>query len=190
MFKEMSKILKEGQVGNFVLEKFELTGKEFRCDIPKGKYIRLIDKEQGWNGCVMSDTPMEKETNREFVEKAHGDILIAGLGIGLILLPLLEKKDVKKITIIEKNKEVIELIEHQLPKNSKITIINRDIFKNQFKTEKFDCIYFDIWNYINSDVYKEMKSLKRKYKKNLNIENPNNYIKCWAEYEAKHNLRL
>ena len=34
----------------------------------------------------MSNTPMEKRTNSEFITKANGDVLIAGLGIGGSLL--------------------------------------------------------------------------------------------------------
>mgnify|MGYP000786328328 FL=1 len=42
----------------------------------------------------MSDTPMEKETNRDFVHNAHGNVLIGGLGIGLIILAIQNKEDV------------------------------------------------------------------------------------------------
>ena len=51
----------------------------------------------------------------------------------------------------------------------------------------------DIWPYVNSDVYhEEMLPLKNKYKKYLvkKSENPNRYIGCWAEMEARYNRRL
>ena len=54
---------------------------------------------------MMSDTPMEQGTNLEFIRKAHGDVLIGGLGIGLILYNLREKVDkgiVTSITVMEK----------------------------------------------------------------------------------------
>lgn len=191
MYYEMHELLNEGQVGSFKLEKFEITkeNRSFMCSIPNGKYIRLIDRFE----CVMSNTPMEKRTNTDFVRKAHGDIFIAGLGIGMIVLPIQDKNDVGSITILEKNPEVIELVGKQLNFNSKVKIIHGDVFEYEFpKGTKFDSIYFDIWNYVNTDVWEEMKLLKKKYRKYRQVSkvNPYAFMQCWAEYQAKNNLRL
>jgi len=191
MYKEMHEILNECHIGEFKLSKFEITreNRPFRCDIPVGKYIRLMDN----HNCIMSNTSMEKRTNSNIIDKANGDVFIAGLGIGLIVLPIQEKEEVKSITIIEKFPEVIKLVGKQLPLNDKVKIIQGDVFEYDFpKGTKFDTIYFDIWNYTNSDVYEEMKFLKKKYRKykRSSKENPNVYMSCWAEYEAKHNRRL
>ena len=49
--------------------------------VPPGRYARLFV-----NGTMfMSDTPMERNTNYAVVRNAHGNVLIAGLGIGLRL---------------------------------------------------------------------------------------------------------
>jgi spermidine synthase len=191
MFQDMHNILNEGEIGNFYLKKFEIKNetRPIRCTIPEGKYIRLM----GRGGCIMSNTSMEKRTNFEIVNKAHGDVFIAGLGIGLIILPIQEKVEVKSITILEKYSEVIELVGKQLPLNDKVKIIQGDVFEYQFpKGTKFDCIYFDIWDYVNSDVYKEMIELKKRYRKykRSKKDNPNVFIKCWAEYQAKYDKRL
>jgi hypothetical protein len=193
MYKEMSVLLEEGKIGNFELEKFQISkeNRPFRCDIPNGKYIRLVNKSNG--ECVMSDTPMEKRTNYRFLEEAHGDVLIGGLGIGMIIIPIQEKIEVKSITILEKNPEVIELVGKQLPLNNKVTVIEGDIFTYELaKGTKFDSIYFDIWSYINTDVWIEMKALKIKYRKHKQSSkiNPNSFIKCWAEIEAKKGYPL
>lgn len=195
MYKDMYELLEAGKVGNFRLNKFEITSENrpFRCTIPNGKYIQLLDDSDRWNGCIMSDTPMEKRTNRKFIIDAHGDVFIAGLGIGLIVLPLQEKEEVKSITILEKNPEIIELVGKQLPLNDKVTIVQGDVFEYEFpRGTKFDCLYFDIWNYVNSDVWEEMKMLKRRYLKyrRARKENPNSFTRCWAEYEAKNNKPL
>jgi len=191
MYKEMHEILNEGQIGEFILNKFEIKheNRPFRCDVPTGKYVRLMDKYD----CIMSNTSMEKRTNREIIDIANGDVFIAGLGIGLIVLPIQNKDNVKSITILEKYCEVIELVGKQLPLNEKVKIIHGDVFEYEFsKGTKFDTIYFDIWNYISSDVYEEMKLLKKKYRKykKMSRENPNVHMSCWAEYYAKHNKRL
>jgi len=197
MYKEMHNILKEKNIGNFKLEKYTIDAKNdlyaMLRGISSGTYIRLINKNDRLSGCIMSNTPMEKRTNYKILEKANGDVFIAGLGIGLIVLPIQEKNDVKSITILEKHQDIIELVGSQLPLNSKVKIIQGDVFDYEFpKGTKFDTIYFDIWNYVNEDVYEEMKQLKKKYRKykRLSNENSNVYMDCWAEYYAKTGSRL
>lgn len=189
----LNNILQEGSKGEFTLEKFKISDKDIRAllsGIPEGNYISLKHNHE----IVMSNTPMEFETNSYFIENAHGDILIAGLGIGLIVLPIQDRENVKSITIIEKNQEVIDLVASQLPLNNKIKIINADILKWEPKTsEKYDVIYIDIWNNVNATIYREeMKPLKTKFRKYLRSkkENPDSFIKCWAEYEAQSNMKL
>jgi spermidine synthase len=192
MYQAMHEILNEGRVGEFKLEKYTIEEKNLAAmfqGIPKGDYIKLCNNY----GVVMSNTPMEKRTNREFCRRANGDVFIAGLGIGLIILSIQDNEKVKSITVLEKYPEVIELVGKQLPLNDKVKIIQGDVFKYDFaKGIKFDTIYFDIWDYINSDVYEEMVELKKKYRKyrRSTTVNPNFYIGCWAEYQAKRNLRL
>lgn len=194
-YKEMQEILNEGEINKFKLEKYEIgkNKRPVRCNIPAGKYISLVDTKDPFNGCIMSNTPMEKRTNRDILGRAHGDVFIVGLGIGLIVLPIQEKEEVKSITILEKHPEIIELVGKQLPLNEKVRIIQGDAFGYQFPKEvRFDCIYFDIWNYVNSDIYKEMKELKKRFRKHLRSkkENPHVYMACWAEWWAKNNRPL
>lgn len=192
MYKDMTEILKDGNVGDFKLEHYEIKESDFyarvRIGIPVGRYIRLIHGSE----CVMSDTPMEKRTNREFVANAHGNVLIGGLGIGLILLAIQDKEDVKQITVVEKNKEVIELVGSQLPLNSKVNIVNDDVFEYK-PLLKYNTIYMDIWNYINEDVYNEqMKPLISRYRRYLisKSEDENRYIDCWCKRQAKNGERI
>lgn len=128
MYKKMASFLKEGKVGDFSLKKFEVTDNDFvakiRCGISNGTYIKLLHKGE----VVMSDTDMEKRTNGKFVLNAHGDILIGGLGIGMIILAIQDFPEVNSITVIEKYPEVIELVGKQLPLNEKVKIIQSDVF--------------------------------------------------------------
>lgn len=192
MYKNMPSILKDGQVGDFKLQHYDISDNNFyaivRCGIPPGRYIRLINRCD----CVMSDTPMEKETNRDFVRNAHGNVLIGGLGIGLIILAIQDKEDVKQITVVEKNREVIELVGKQLPLNSKVNIVNDDVFEYK-PLLKHNTIYMDIWNYINKDVYnKQMKPLISRYRRYLvpKTEDENRYIDCWCKRQAKNGERI
>lgn len=193
IFYNMADLLEEKEEGNWKLQKFTIGQGNFfamKNGITPGTYISLTHNGE----CVMSDTNMEKRTNMDFVCNAHGDILIGGLGIGMVILAIQDKPEVKSITVIEKNQEVINIVASQLDFNEKVKIICDDVFEwKPEKNVKYDVAYMDIWNWINEDVYeKEMKPLKRKYAKFLRnkAENPNRYNKCWAEYQARTGRRL
>lgn len=193
MYKNMSELLEEREINGWKLQKFEIESSNKRAmfnGIIPGTYIRLLHNEE----CVMSDTNMEKSTNSDFCINAHGDIIIGGLGIGMIIMAIQDEPEVKSITVIEKHQEVIDMVASQLDFNDKVHIICADVF--EWKPErgvKYDMVYMDIWNWVNEDVYKkEMQPLKRKYARFLRSrhENPNRFNKCWAEYQAKTGRRL
>ena len=191
MYLDMAEILKDWKVGDFELSHYEIGQNDWYAmlhGIPSGKFIKLTHR----GGVVMSNTDMEKRTNSPFVINAHGNVLIGGLGIGLILLATQDKEEVKQITVVEKNKEVIELVGVQLPLNSKVHIVHDDVFEYK-PLFKYNTIYMDIWNYINSDVYNnEMKPLISRYRRYLapKSEDENRYIDCWCKYQAKNNKRI
>lgn len=191
MYTDMYRVLKEGQCGDFRIEKFEITPNNLYAaihGISVGKYVRLLHK----NEVVMSDTAMEKRTNSKFVINAHGNVLIGGLGIGMILLAIQDKSNVERIIVVEKSEEVIALVKDQLPLNNKVEIVNEDVWE-YMPSCKFNTIYMDIWNYINTDVYKDsMKPLISKYRKYLvsKEEDEERFIDCWCRLEAKKGIAI
>lgn len=191
MYANMSDILQERKVGDYALEKFEIGENNLYAmlyGISCGKYIRLRHGIE----VVMSDTDMEKRTNARFVANAHGNVLIGGLGIGMILLAIQDKTDIEKITVVEKSAEVIELVKDQLPLNSKVEIVHADVWE-YVPPCKFNTIYMDILNFINTDVYKgSMKPLLSRYRKFLvsKEDDANRYIDCWCRNEAKNGVRI
>lgn len=196
IFPSMANILDRKESTSFLLEKYNLSKDEVEIMIFRdiingrreykglslGEYIRLIDKNK--KEIIMSDTPMEKRTNIEFYRNANGKVLIGGLGIGMILLAVQKKPQIDKIVVVEKHKEIIDIVASQLPLNHKVIIINDDIFN--FKTEElFDCIYFDIWNVINREYFKEHLYLIKKYYNNLNKKNLMSWIGSWRFSDFK-----
>jgi hypothetical protein len=150
-----------------------------------GKYAQLFVDGQ----LYMSDTDMEQRSNNEVVWKANGNVLIAGLGLGMILKPLIEKPEVTHITVIEKYQDVVDMIAPYW-KNEKITIICADIFEwKPEKDQKFDTIYFDIWADICTDNLKEIHTLHRRSAKWINRSNPKSWVDSWMkgslEYQKK-----
>lgn len=190
MYANMLEILQDNQVGIAKIEKYYVNQWGIFQGIAEGNYVCL--KING--SLVMSDTSMEKRTNAEFVRNATGDVLICGLGIGLIIMPLLTNENVKSITVIEKYQDVIDCVLPQLKPHdteNKLTVICADGF--EWTTQnKYDTIYLDIWAYINEDVYKEeMKPLKQKYRKFLSQDGKaNKRISVWAEKQARYGQRL
>jgi spermidine synthase len=170
--------------------------------VSPGDYCRLVI-----NGdLVMSDTRMEKETNRELTRRAHGDVLIAGLGIGMVLVPLVKNDDVKSITVVEQNQDVIDLVSphftvtapywvesKQAYKLHKLSILCGDILT--WNPEEalghrptYDVIYFDIWPDKCIDNLEEMTKLKRRYRKYL-VKGGAGWMACWSQDELRYHKR-
>lgn len=125
---------------------------------PAGTYKRL-----SCNGnCVMSNTPMELDTNRAFVRRAKGHVHINGLGLGVILLAVLMKPEVESVTVVEKSEDVIKLIAPSFARFDKLTIVHGDALTYRAPAKKrFGAVWHDIWTDICADNLEEMKSLHR-----------------------------
>ena len=142
-----------------------------------GQYVRLVVD----NVLMMSDTDMEKRTNRIFIEKAHGDVMIAGLGIGLILRNLEDKVksgEVTSITIYEKYQDVIDLVAPYY-KHLPLVIKCADILEYvPPKEETYDTIYFDIWPTISTDNLADIRKLHNRWKFH---KRPNGWMDSWMK---------
>jgi len=153
---------------------------------PGKEHLFLISKSEG---VMMSDYPDERITNQKFLENAHGDILIFGLGIGLIVFPLLNEDDVRSITIVELDSELPGLVGpviKTIDSMGKVTILNGDAFEYADKLDKkYDTIYFDIWARITDESYEEMEKLHELYRPLLKDEN--GYIDSWR-YDSKGDI--
>jgi hypothetical protein len=109
---------------------------------------------------MMSDTLTERLTNRYLLRKAHGEVLIGGLGMGMVLHGMAKKA--KRVTVIERSQDCIDLIGPSLPGN--VEIIHADVMEwKPPKGQMWDCIYFDIWPTIDTDNLPEMTKLHRRF---------------------------
>jgi len=128
--------------------------------ITHGKYTRLMN---GPN-VVMSNTPSEIADHVHFFKIAEGNVLVNGLGLGMVIEAIASK--VKSLTIIEKNEEVIKLVAPTYASVPNVSILHADAF--EFKPEvgyKYDYVWHDIWTDICADNLKDMTKLHRKYGK-------------------------
>lgn len=151
-----------------------------------GTYVVMSDR--GGN-CIMSDTWMEVGTNREVMQEAHGEVLLGGLGIGLVPYHLQFKEAVDRVTIIEKEPEIIEMISNANILNGKIEVIEADIFDwEPPKGKLYNIIFFDIWSSISSDNWEGMKALTKKFKYKVD-RNGNWMLDCWRKDKVQRLAR-
>lgn len=161
----------DGVAGAYRVESFTVTEDDARWTalrsalgrdeyVPPGNYKRLM---RG-NTVVMSNTPMEIRTNMEFIRAASGDVLINGLGIGMVLSAILDKPEVRSVTIVERAAEVIELVGPAFRKDHRVRIVEADALDfRPPKGAQYDTVWHDIWDYISTDNLSEMHRLHRKY---------------------------
>jgi spermidine synthase len=116
---------------------------------------------------IMSDSNYEKIANSDFVKEAHGDVLIGGLGLGLIIKAIENKPEVTSITVVEISPDIIEMVQVESQFNNKVTIINKNIWEYKpGQGIKFDTLYIDISGM--SSVLAKEKFIEKfsQYKKN------------------------
>ncbi len=160
--------------------------------VPPGRYCRL----KVGRTLMMSDTPAEQRSNIWFVVRATGDVFIAGLGLGMVLIPVLRKEGVRSVTVIEKYQAVIDLVEPSIRKRvsssegAKLTVICEDIFDWKLpKGQKWETIYFDIWPDICGDNLPEITKLKRRFARRLRRDNKAAWMGAWEEHTIRRHMR-
>jgi spermidine synthase len=196
-FVPMVEVLPEDRCGVAVIEHFDVNSHEsamtaFRRGefVPEGRYARL--RVNG--GVMMSDTRMEQVSNLEAVHRATGDVLIAGLGLGLILIPILRLERVSSVTVIEKYADVMALVQGPIRQRvgeraaAKLHVINADIFewRPPQRGRQYDAIYFDIWPDICVDNLAEITKLRRAFASYLRV---GGWAACWKQDELRERAR-
>lgn len=150
---------------------------------PPGVYTRLHVGGTLW----MSDTPMEMRTQQRFIDAARGRVLIFGLGIGMVLKPVLAKTSVEAAVVVEINDDVRALVGKRF-NDPRLVIMDGDatdkdlpgVFKD--RGHKFDAIWLDIWSNVSRDNEPEMKRLTALWRPVLA---KGGWIGCWGRVEAR-----
>lgn len=129
--------------------------------VPPGTYTRLMRR----GSVIMSDTPDEIRDlvglRRAMTEGAS--VLIAGLGLGCAVQGVLAK-GASKVTVIEIERDVIDLVGPNFADDPRVEIIHADIFKWQPpKGATWDLGWYDIWPNLCTDNLDEMATLHRRF---------------------------
>jgi spermidine synthase len=200
-FPRMAEVLPEAERGLARVRHLTLEGQAARqANYVAGEYIPttpgayallFIKSESGSSTCMMSDLSYERSTCLEVLARAHGDVLIAGLGLGMILHPILEKPEVERVTVVEKFPDVIALISPTLPTTTKLAVVAGDIFEwTPPPGARYDVIWFDIWPDIDLARLAEMAELHRRFAPYLRAENPGCWMESWHRKESERILAL
>jgi hypothetical protein len=140
--------------------------------VTAGDYVSL--KVRG--GLMMSDTPHEQRTSLPFVQAARGDVLIAGLGLGMVLVPVLKKPEVASVVVVEQSPSVAALVGPYVA-TEKLTIFVGDIHEwRPPRGTKYDTIFFDIWADVSYDHLTDMNKLHHSFQRYLR---PGGWMDSW-----------
>jgi len=146
--------------------------------IHPGDYTRLmIDGDT-----MMSDTQKEYMDHLELFGLCGSNVLIIGLGLGCAATVIASKPYVKKVTIIEINQNVIDLVGPTLMQRfgDKVEIICADGFEWKApKGVRYSAVWFDIWLTISDENLPGMAKLRRKFARRCN------WTGCWVEDECR-----
>lgn len=123
--------------------------------------IIMYQEDQAWsypghytgieiNGFMYaSDEAKEIVDYLPFLRRAHGRVLLTGLGLGLCLQALLRKPEVEHVTVIEVESDVLGIVApyyHDRFGDARMSLIHADAFTWQVPTgTRFDIGYHDIW---------------------------------------------
>lgn len=141
----------------------------------------------------MSDTSDERRDHWAPVHHAKGQVLIAGLGLGMVALACALKPDVDKVTVIEINTDVTALVLPYLrdalrkagQDPDKLVIIEADIYTwKPPKGQMYDCIWFDVWENVCTDNLEGLGKLNRRFARRTA-----GYRGSWVEQELRYQQR-
>ena len=112
-------------------------------DLP---FIVLWDTKTGHTW--MSDTPAEYYSMWELTARTVGpEVLVGGLGLGLLALLLAQQQTIAKITVVENEPDVVALVQKYMP--AKVEVIIGDFLdvtpKLEYSGRHFDTVIADIW---------------------------------------------
>lgn len=142
-------------------------------------FHKLIEKDKG---CLTTDTPNEIYTQYISFHYMHGHVLVGGLGLGMAAEMILNLPNVKTVTVVEKDKVIINLIKPQI--SPRINIVHADLFKflknkHWHRSAPYDSAYYDIWYRTREETWGESVVPLYRLSRVAGI----NTLGAWCEYD-------
>lgn len=113
----------------------------FRNEVPiAARNWTLMKRDRVW----MSITPMELESQGYHARLAHGNVLVLGLGMGVLVYNLLQNPKVETVTVVEQDYNVVELVRSATDGWLDLVEVRvMDAFK--LTRSNYDVMLADIW---------------------------------------------
>ncbi len=117
--------------------------------VPPGTYTYLLRWTEETLGkahgeLVMNDFPCELRKHLDFVIKAHGRVMVTGLGLGCVIRGLLARGRVDRIDLIERDASVIKLCGASVA-DPRVTLHQADA-RDWLPPGMFDFAWHDLWS--------------------------------------------
>lgn len=118
-----------------------------------GSYTTLWNRTQ--LRPMMSDHPCESESNLAFLQAARGRVLVVGLGLGYILLPLLQDPAIVSIDVVELDPDIIAKVGAVLLEQDARGILR--LHQGELESwpigreGEWDTIYLDVWFQVGTE---------------------------------------
>lgn len=97
------------------------------------------------NRIWMTDQPPYTWSLQSYAERSSGDVLVAGLGLGIVVHFLCGNPAVKSITVIDHERDVIKLVKPLLPKDPRLSVVHDDFYRYMFADEeRRDVLIWDL----------------------------------------------
>ncbi len=137
----------------------------------KGHHFLWVEGE-----CWMWDLRTERRAQADLARRAHGDVLVAGYGLGLVQRCLLVNKDVTSILTVEIHPEVLIECERVFGELYGETTVGN--FFDRVEGSRFDCVIGDIWLDIAPEYLQEYLRFWRKASRLLR---PDGKVLAWGD---------
>jgi len=107
-----------------------------------GDEICLFEGQQ----LIMTDRQSETNEHDVFFNLAlRGNVLITGLGVGLVNEHLITVPEIDRVVIVEKHKEVIDMVWPHCTRDDRFEIVHDDADTWPISTMHFDFAWLDHW---------------------------------------------
>lgn len=149
--------------------------------VPVGTFTKL--QRDGAFDPMMSDTPAEVEGHLRVIreiKKRGGQILLNGLGIGLVLQAALRCENVTHVDVVEIDQDVANLVWPHYAADPRAQLhLGNALTVKWPKGTRWQVAWHDIWPAITSDNLAEMGILNRKYRRAADWQG------AWEQAECK-----
>jgi hypothetical protein len=157
----------------------------------KGLVVRLRhpltyhELQDSSHGTWMTTHPMELSQMIPALKRARGDVLVGGLGLGVIAHLMAQKPKIRSVTVVERDPNIIRLIKPYI--HPKVQLVEADLFEfaKNLKANTYQYAFLDIWQKCGEwEWIKTIVPLRRiLHDKIIRTD-------CWQESEMLDQVRM